>query len=609
MTGRGSTHRGRRAPVPATQYDVPAAVTGASADLVVQFVGDDGRSCSWPVGALPLPQWHSAVAAALAARTGPSGGTRTRSSAGEVWNAISRLLRFLNALPVPPSAPASLTAAHLDLYVQNRMKTSQRNYVLASVAELRRLFQHAPLRDQVAPEATEYLAQRTLDMKRPGRSGYSDGELDRIVTAARTDVAAIEQRLRRGEELLSRWHIDRENLSRADWHLARQLAGVAESGIVPRQVAGGVLSGQQRTALAGHLFVTRADLEPLVVLMVAVSGRNSETVKELPADHQVVEGRAVELTAIKRRRGARGWLDAVSWEIGPERRRMHTPGGVYLLMYELMRRSREISGSSSIWSVWRNATRTLDAGPATEHLDPFAVALEAGRLSLPRWSASHSLRADQGASGDPAGSLGVDLGRIRTSVEVRRTRAVGGHLPSAAVTNTTPVLFANYLRGDHTVKDWAEGVLGEAVAEAESAALAAHQAIMRTSSKQPLQVNPPAAIAEAAVDGAWAACSDPQHRPATGRACRSVSFLDCFHCGNCVITDSHLPAITSLMAALADRRTELGEADWWARYGSAWAAIRHEVYPKFTPEQVHRAAQDAPADAMLDLAEAPWDRP
>ena len=309
MTGRGSTHRGRRAPIPGTQYDVPAAVAGSSTDLVVQFVGDDGRTCSWPVGELPLPRWHSAVATALAARTGPAGGARTRSSAREVWNAISRLLRFLAALPVPPSAPALLTATHLDLYVQHRMKTSRRNYVLASVAELRRLFQYPPLRERVAPEVADYLAQRTLDMKSPGRSGYSDGELDRIVTAARTDVAAIEQRLLHGEALLSRWRTDRESLCPADLYLAAQLVGIAESGIVPHQVAGGVLGTQQRMALAGRLFVTRADLEPLVVLMIAMSGRNSETVKELPGYHQVVEGRAVELTAIKRRRGARGWFD------------------------------------------------------------------------------------------------------------------------------------------------------------------------------------------------------------------------------------------------------------------------------------------------------------
>ncbi|WP_026163087.1 hypothetical protein [Kribbella catacumbae] len=489
------------------------------------------------------------------------------------------------------------------------MKTSKRKYVLASLAELRRLFQHAPLREQLAPGAAEYLAQRTLDMKSPGRSGYSDGELDKIVTAARSDVAAIERRLRHGEELLRKWRTDRESLSPADRDLGARLSGIAESGVVPRQVGDGVLGAQQRTALARHLFVTRADLEPLVVLMIAMSGRNSETVKELPADHQVVGQRAVELTAIKRRRGTRGWFDAVSWEIGPEHRRMHTPGGVYLLMHELMRRSRQVSGSSSVWSVWRNAVKVADRAQSAEHHDPFARALEGMGLWLSRWAATHALTVDQVTSDSRAVSLPVNLGRIRTSVEVRRTRAVGGHLPSAAVSNTTPVLFSNYLRGNATVKDWAEGVLGEAVAEAETAALAAHQAILRTSGEQPLRVNLPTLAAESAVDGAWAACSDPQHRPTTGRACRSVSFLDCFHCGNCVITDSHLPAITSLMGALADRRTELSEADWWARYGPAWAAIRHEVYPKFTPEQLRRATQDAPADAMLDLTEAPWDRP
>jgi hypothetical protein len=165
VTGRGSTHRGLRAPIPGPQYETPNAVAGLNSDLVVRFVGDDGRTCSWPVGTLPLPQWHAAVAAALAARTGPGGGCRTRASAREVWNAISRLMRFLADLPLPPSTPALLTAGHLDQYVQHRMRTSKRNYVLGALAELRRLFQHPPLHDQLAPDAVEYLAQRTLDMK------------------------------------------------------------------------------------------------------------------------------------------------------------------------------------------------------------------------------------------------------------------------------------------------------------------------------------------------------------------------------------------------------------------------------------------------------------
>jgi hypothetical protein len=54
-----------------------------------------------------------------------------------------------------------------------------------------------------------------------------------------------------------------------------------------------------------------------------------------------------------------------------------------------------------------------------------------------------------------------------------------------------------------------------------------------------------------------------------------VPFLDCFHCGNCLITSGHLPAVLALLDALAERRSRLSEAEWWRRYGSAWAAIRH----------------------------------
>jgi hypothetical protein len=85
--------------------------------------------------------------------------------------------------------------------------------------------------------------------------------------------------------------------------------------------------------------------------------------------------------------------------------------------------------------------------------------------------------------------------------------------------------------------------------------------------------------------------------------------LDCFQCGNCLVTPDHLPAILALLDVLSDRRAELGQADWWARYGPAWAAIRHDVLPRFTPAQLKAAAAARPADALLDLAENPWERP
>lgn len=57
------------------------------------------------------------------------------------------------------------------------------------------------------------------------------------------------------------------------------------------------------------------------------------------------------------------------------------------------------------------------------------------------------------------------------------------------------------------------------------------------------------------------------------------------------------------------RRTQLGEADWWRRYGPVWAAIRRDVLPKFTPAELRSAGQTKPAEALLELAEDPWEHP
>ncbi len=355
---------------------------------------------------------------------------------------------------------------------------------------------------------------------------------------------------------------------------------IAETGLIPR-IPGRSASEERRarTVLAQQLFVTRTDREPLLVLLAAVTGRNCETLKELPAEHRILDGAAVELRVIKRRRGPRRWFDTVTWEIGPPHRELHTPGGLYLLLHRMMARGRTVSGSQTLWSVWRNAKR--DLGGQHEHHDPYAARLSAG-LNLKQWAARHDLHADAAVQHDLREPLDVRFKRIRTAVEVRRTRTVGGHLPSAVRSNTIGVLFANYLRGDATAREWAEDVLGEAVADAER---------------------------DPAREGAWTACSDPDQHPATGRACRRVSYLDCFHCGNCVITRSHLPAILALLDDLAGRRTQLGEIEWWRRYGPVWAAIRRDVLPRFTPAELRSATTNKPADALLELAEDPWEHP
>jgi hypothetical protein len=220
--------------------------------------------------------------------------------------------------------------------------------------------------------------------------------------------------------------------------------------------------------------------------------------------------------------------------------------------------------------------------------------------------------------------LKVTFNRIKTSVDVRRTKQLGGHLPSAARSNTAQVLFQNYLKPDPTMIDWAQDIVSEAVADAERAALDAHQRALNNAGgalhvvtgpvdaehleKAGLDPQTAQAAADGDLDTAWTGCTDHDHHPATGTTCAN-SFLACFHCGNCLVTGDHLPRLLDLLDALNDRRLHVSETDWWADYGPTWAAITFDVLPEFSPEELEHAARSKTSDTLLDLVQAPWEQP
>lgn len=601
------THRGQPSAIPADFYAPPPDVVSNLSGVTVEFLGDDGRTNSFRVDTLPLPDWHDPLGAAFAAWSGPAGSRRTLASAESAWSAVARFMRFLADRPDAPVTPERLTAIHIDAYLQGRARTVG-PWAWREIEALRALFAREPLHAAVGPDVLDYLQRRMIKARLPLREGYSDGELTRLVAAARRDVAATRDRIDAGERLLATWETDPSGLSAEDAAIAAQLSVVAQTGVVPViPGSNGARNRAVRYELARQLFVTNSDREAILILSVAVTARNGETIKELPAEHRLLDGRAVELRAVKRRRGPQHWSETVTWEIGPPHRELYTPGGLYLLLHRLMARSRGFSGSESIWSTWSMAGGD-SWGTTAEHRNTFGRSLTGGGLRFSRWSIDHELRTDPISTGGVTAALAVDLRRVRTTVEVRRTRALGGHLPSAARSNSVAVLFANYLRGDPHAREWAEEVLGEAVTDAEQAALAAHRHTLADGGRSTLDVAPTGSD-RARHDGAWTACTDPAVHPVTEKPCRRVSFLDCFNCGNCLITAAHLPAILALLDTLAQRRTRLSENDWWMRYGPAWAAIRRDVLPRFTPAELTAAEAVKPSTPLLELAENPWERP
>lgn len=598
MSPRGSTGLGRPTILPPGGYSPTPQVVAS----VINFVGEDGRSKGFDVSSLPLPDWHASLAASWGARVGPAGSIRTLASAKGDWGSIGRMMRLLSQALRPPQNPSELTAEHIATFLRIRALSTGQASAKLELRSVAITFEIAPLADLVSAEVRDAMRPHQAARKNP-KSGYSDGELARIVAAARLDVAALRDRLASPQP-------DGDDDSNDSDH--------------PQQITNFLFPGLTAPKLqvakkieAKKWFVTRQDMVPMLVLLVAMTGWNIEVIKELPAQHRVIEGLAVEVELTKRRFGDGRWHRTATWEIGPPGKELTTPGGVYLLLHRLMTAARaQMDNPGFFWAVWHNDGRKGAGGCR----NPFAEALDAS-LKHQSWVQERSVRADADPS-DPEAEgpiLRLDFNRLKSSVDVRRTRQMGGHLPSAARSNTIGVLFSNYLAGDASTIDWARDLVAETLVEVEQAAWSAHRRALATHGVTDLQIrrrtpdgglealdtNSPATETTIA---AWTDCSDHDHHPLTGRKC-SASFLDCFNCGNCVITDDHLPGLLSLLDALELRRTRMSDDAWWAQYGSSWAAIRFEVLPKFSEAEVQRADQAKPGDSLLDIVEPRWEQP
>jgi hypothetical protein len=598
---RAATWPGRHAAWPAGTYDPdpPVSYAPGAAGVAVHFTGEDGRTRTFLFATLPLLGWHADFATAFAKVTGPTGSMRTLNSAQHVWGSFGRLLRFLDKLSHPPRDVTHLTARHLRQFELDRRRACKPSVVASDLRTVRRLLGEITPQDRLPPDVVEWLGQRWREGQPPGAPGYSEQEFRRIIAAARQDVVAIRDRIRTGERLLARVDNHPETLSPAERAAAAQLQAMASSGEVPRVRVPGrqLLDPVAELKLAKQLFLIDADLAPLMVLGVGLTGRNSETLKELPARHELLAGRAVAIELIKRRRRPNNIHEVVHWEVGPPSRQLHTGGGYYLLVHELARRGRPFSASESIWSIWN-----VRSG----HISPFAKNL-GRKLYLSRWAREHKLLDDDGQP------LELSLNRLRTTVEVRTSKATGGHLPTSARSNTMDVQFAHYLRGDPSVMEWAASEVTAALHDAEQQARQAHLRVLGGPHGQDL--DPAAAATQLGVDPEVAqmalageldtlvtACLDINDSPFNEGRCQA-SFLTCLRCRNALATHRHLPGLLALLDQLdADRQTTDADS-WWARHGQVWLAITQDVLPKFTPAELKRAHAEAAANSMVSLLE------
>ncbi|MFE6523735.1 hypothetical protein [Streptomyces sp. NPDC057794] len=592
--------RGRAAAVPDSFYEPPPAVEfpeGGGAP-VVRFTGEDGRECVFRFEELPLPGLHRDFAHALGVRIGPGGGRRTQRAASSQWQTVKRFLLLLDQLAEPPRRVEELRVRHLERYLVARRQTCEEKSARRNLQDLLRIVRVLPGQERLEGAVADYAGQpgHGVDAQQVGRPGYSDREFQVVMAAARSDVAAIRDRIMAGERLLGRFLDNDASLSMAEREQGARLAAMAATGRVQVDYRG-LAVGEYPAACyaqARQLFVTDPDLAPLLIYAAGLSGRNPETLKELPAEHRVLEGRAVALTLTKRRRGKSNARTSVHWSVDTERE-LRTMGGFYLLLHRLMARSRAFSGTGSVWSIWAGNGRGRVLHAATGgHIGPFDAEL-ARKLKLGAWAGRHGLVGDDGKP------LEMLVTRIKKTVEVRTAKQVGGHLPSVRLTNTADTSFTHYLRADPFVAEWAADVLTEAITDAEENARAV---VVRLGGEPAAAV--PERVREQAAAGALdtlaSACTDIEHAPGGGRC--GQSFLACFGCPNALVLERHLPALLALAEALREDLQRRDVAQWAARYGATWQILTRDILPRFSPAQ-RAAAQQRQPRLMLDLLEGP----
>ncbi|MFI0984817.1 hypothetical protein [Streptomyces exfoliatus] len=624
---RRRTGRGQVSPQPEGFYEPD--IVREEAGPVIEFFGEDSRRATYSFADLPCPGLHADLAAAWARRIGTAGGLRQRAAADHSWGVIGRLLTWLGELSRPPRTLQRLTLSHLRRFDQHRRMTLQATNVVREMAQIRALMKEVEPASLLREEVRDYLNRpghlygnwREERSKEPP-PGYSDREFAAIMAAARKDVVAMRQRMRASRTLIERLETAPHTLSADERAQAEELARMLRTGEVPppRNANGGRLPdlAAQRD-LAGQVFLTTQDLPALMALGVGLSARNGETIKELAAAHRVLEGRAIAVNLLKRRRNKTRTRQTIHWEVGSESSRLHTPGGWFLLLHELAESSRAFSRSKRVWSIWTGDTA---GGPedfqaarsaAKGHIDPFGLKLNR-QFGWNKWVARHGLVADAADEDAEPEPLVLTMNRLKKTAEIRTTRAVGGHLPSASRTNTPDVSFLHYLRNDPTIRDWADQILTEALEDTEASARAFRGRIMDERTTKEAKQDPEAtaeklgttadkltAAMGGELDTLVASCLDFEHSPHSKGGLCDVSFLTCLRCPNALVAERHLPKLFALLQWLQDELDRRGVDDWVARHGVTWLIITRLVLPKFTEAQQEQARGAAPKDLPLYL--------
>jgi hypothetical protein len=603
--------RGRAVRFPAAgELEAPSGPVPAL-HPVVFAVRFGGIAHSFDLSDLPCPRLVRPLGAALASLGGDDGTVRTLSP--DFRQMVRHLRDFVGfaagfagggapagRLGLAGLHPELLEAYEVDLLARFGHSGKRVQVFMHTVVRLARLAYEADPAALSAPLAAR-LGYATTLSHHAGLplDAYPMPVLEMIRRAALADVAAIRGRIDAGwqraasgaDPALAGWAA-REN---ALWHLGRH------GPLAPEQfrrlhsvrcAPGGIV------ALNAELFLTPADLVPMLVALICLTGMEPECAKDLRAGCLSSPSRGFVTLSYRKKRAHVG--TAKTMRVGDGG--LATAGGLIRLAVRLSEPARAATGADALWvGADVNGLRAFfDTGYEMTH-------------QLHVWAGRHRLGelADRDGTG-----VRVDLRRLRKTVKSQAYLRSGGVLDDFATGHTKAVAAGRYADID-AHRELHEQAVEAGLRQALEATLPPPVVATGTgvglsgpgAAAGPLTPAQAQAAATADQDVFLASCTDFHASPfarSPGGDC-PVAVWGCLECPNAVFTERHLPTLTGFASFLEDQREELPAPQWQARYGLAHERLSTGILPAFSTEELDQARQSAgsvAASMPARLAEA-----
>lgn len=414
-------------------------------------------------------------------------------------------------------------------------------------------------------------------------NAYPMPAFEAIRSAALADVRAISERIDAGwclatagsDPQTAGWS-RRENVL---WHVAAHGAlvpGEWRQMHVVRCAPGGI------RGVNAQLFLTPADLIPLLVGLICTAGLEPECAKSLRADCLSSPARGFVTLAYEKRRARPHTAKSMRVRDGG----LSTPGGLIRLASRLSEPARKALGSDALW-----------VGAGAGGFEAFFDSdRELGR-HLRSWAGRNHLSGLIDYGGKP---VRLDLRRLRKTVKSQAYLRSGGVLDDFATGHTKPVAAARYADieahrelHEHAVETGLRQALHAALAPPVVATPSGSPLTAAGTAVEPLTPAQIQAAVTAAQDVFLASCTDFYASPFArkpGGAC-PVAVWGCLECPNAVFTERHLPSLVNFAGFLEAQRDELPAQEWQARYTLAHERLNTGILPAFGADSLDQARQ------------------